>query len=87
MRCWLMVCQQVAQILGQLLERISVERVFRSFYHYGCAVQPGECDDLAAFLAEQAQRPPCGNYPIPVDVELVRHMATFFHRKQGKSRD
>ena len=31
----LTICQQVAQVLGEPLERISVEMVFRAFYHYG----------------------------------------------------
>jgi hypothetical protein len=43
-----------AQVLGEPLERISVEMVFRAFYHYSRAVQRGECDDLVAFLAEHA---------------------------------
>jgi hypothetical protein len=48
------VCQQVAQVLSEPLERISVEMVFRAFYHYRRAVQRGECEDLGAFLAEHA---------------------------------
>jgi hypothetical protein len=51
----LTICQQVAQVLGEPLERISVEMVFRAFYHYSRAVQRGEGDDLVAFLAEHAQ--------------------------------
>jgi Transposase DDE domain len=51
----LMVCQQVAQALSEPLERISVEMVFRAFYHYSRAVQRGEWDDLVAFLAEHAK--------------------------------
>jgi hypothetical protein len=51
----LRVCQQVAQVLSEPLERISVEMVFRAFYHYSRAVQRGECDDLVAFLAEHAK--------------------------------
>jgi len=51
----LTICQQVAQVLGEPLERISVEMVFRAFYHYSRAVQRGECDDLVAFLAEHAK--------------------------------
>jgi hypothetical protein len=51
----LTICQQVAQVLGEPLERISVEMVFRAFYHYSRAVQRGECDDLVTFLAEHAQ--------------------------------
>jgi hypothetical protein len=48
------ICQQVAQALGEPLERISVEMVFRAFYHYSRAVQRGECDDLVAFLVAHA---------------------------------
>jgi Transposase DDE domain len=51
----LTICQQVAQVLGEPLERISVEMVFRAFYHDSRAVQRGECDDLVTFLAEHAQ--------------------------------
>jgi len=51
----LTICQQVAQVLGEPLERIAVEMVFRAFYHYSHAVQRGEGDDLVAFLAEHAQ--------------------------------
>jgi hypothetical protein len=50
----LTICQQVAQGLGEPLERISVEMVCRAFYHDGRAVQGGACDDLVAFLVEQA---------------------------------
>ena len=51
----LTICQQVAQVLGEPLERISVEMVCRAFYHYSRAVQRGACDDLVAFLAEHAK--------------------------------
>src|SRR3989442_3052124 len=34
----LTICQQVAQVLGEPLERISVEMVFRALYHYSRAV-------------------------------------------------
>ena len=54
-RYWLTICQQVAQVLGEPLERISVEMVFRAFYHYSRAVQRGVCDDLVAFLVEHAK--------------------------------
>jgi hypothetical protein len=46
---------QVAQALGEPLERISVERVFRAFYHDSRAVPRGEGHDLVAFLAERAK--------------------------------
>jgi hypothetical protein len=51
----LTICQQVAEVLGEPLERISVEMVFRAFYHYSHAVQCGEADDLVRFLAEHAK--------------------------------
>lgn len=49
------ICQQVAQALGEPLERISVARVCRAFYHDSRAVQRGERDPLGSFLAEQAK--------------------------------
>ena len=51
----LTVCQQVAEVLGEPLERISVEMVFRALYHYSRAVERGACDDLVSFLAEHAK--------------------------------
>lgn len=51
----LTICQQVAQALGEPLERISVEMVFRALYHYGQAVQRGEYDDLVVFLTDHAK--------------------------------
>src|SRR6266481_3088413 len=51
----LTLCQQVAEVLGEPLERISVEMVFRAFYHYSRAVQRGEAADLVLFLAEHAK--------------------------------
>jgi hypothetical protein len=51
----LTLCQQVAEVLGEPVERISVEMVFRAFYHYSHAVQCGEADDLVLFLAEHAK--------------------------------
>ncbi len=51
----LTICQQVAQVLGEPLERISVEMVFRAFYHYSRAVQRGDAHDLVQFLAEHAK--------------------------------
>jgi IS4 transposase len=51
----LTLCQQVAEVLGEPLERISVEMVLRAFYHYSRAVQRGEADDLVLFLAEHAK--------------------------------
>jgi hypothetical protein len=49
------ICQQVAQALGEPLERISVEMVFRAFYHYSRAKQCGECEALVPFLVEHAK--------------------------------
>jgi hypothetical protein len=51
----LTICQQVAQALGEPLERISVEMVFRAFYHYSRAVQRGESDNVIQFLTEHAK--------------------------------
>jgi hypothetical protein len=48
------ICQQVAQVVGEPLERISVEMVLRAFYHDSRAVPRGECDDLVALLAAHA---------------------------------
>ena len=49
------ICQQVAQELGEPLERLSVEMGSRAFYHYSRAVQRGECDNLVAFLVEHVK--------------------------------
>jgi hypothetical protein len=49
------ICRQMAQALGEPLERISVEMVFRAFYHYSRAVQRGESGNLVSFLAEHAK--------------------------------
>ena len=49
------ICQQVTQALGEPLERLSVEMVFRAFYHYSRAVQHGESNHLVSFLAEHAK--------------------------------
>lgn len=51
----LTLCQQVAEVLGEPLERISVEMVFRALYHYSQAVQYGEGDELVPFLAKHAK--------------------------------
>jgi hypothetical protein len=48
------VCQQVAQSLNEPLERISVEMVFRAFYHYSRALTRGETLDLVAYLVQHA---------------------------------
>src|SRR5207237_193481 len=39
----LTICQQVAQVLGEPLERISVEMVFRALYHYRRAAESLGC--------------------------------------------
>jgi len=48
------VCQQVAQSLNEPLERISVEMVFRAFYHYSRALTRGETVDLVPYLVQHA---------------------------------
>jgi len=48
------LCPQVAQALQEPLERISVEMVFRAFYHFSRAVQRGESDTLIEFLVAHA---------------------------------
>ena len=49
------VCQETAMLLGQPLERISVEMVFRGFYHYSQALQKGSSRSLVSFLTEHAR--------------------------------
>jgi hypothetical protein len=51
----LTICQQVAQVLGEPLARISVAMVCRAFHHYSRAVQRGAADDLVPCLAEHAK--------------------------------
>jgi hypothetical protein len=51
----LTVCHQVAQSLNEPLERISVEMVFRAFYHYSRALTRGETVDLVAYLVQHAK--------------------------------
>lgn len=48
------ICQQVAIVLNQPLERISVEMVFRGFYHFSRAFQKGKSDNLVLFLVENS---------------------------------
>ena len=50
----LMIGQQVAEVVGEPLERLAVERVCRAVYHDGRAVQRGEYEDLLLFLTEHA---------------------------------
>jgi hypothetical protein len=49
------VCQQVAQSLTAPLEQISVEMVFRAFYHYSRALTRGEHRDLVPYLVQHAK--------------------------------
>jgi hypothetical protein len=51
----LYVCQQVAQSLNEPLEQISVEMVFRAFYHYSRALTRGEPIELVPYLAHHAK--------------------------------
>lgn len=49
------LCVDVAQALGEPVERISVEMVFRSLYHFSRAQQLGKDPVLIEFLVEHAQ--------------------------------
>lgn len=49
------LCHEVAWALGEPVERISVEMVFRSLYHYSVAYRRGETRDIVAFLAQHAK--------------------------------
>ena len=49
------VCQQVAQSLNEPLEQISLEMVFRAFYHYSRALTRGETVDLVTYLVHHAK--------------------------------
>lgn len=49
------LCAQVALALRQPLERISVEMVFRSLYHFSRARQQGRATDLVPFLVAYAK--------------------------------
>jgi hypothetical protein len=51
----LTIGQQVAEVVGEPVARLSVEMVFRAFYHYSRAVQCGEADALVLLLAEPAK--------------------------------
>jgi hypothetical protein len=48
------LCQQVASVLGQPLDRISVEMVFRGLYQYSRARQRGAASEVVAYLSAQA---------------------------------
>lgn len=49
------VCADVAVCLREPLQRISVEMVFRSFYHYARARQRGVDDELIPYICKHAQ--------------------------------
>jgi hypothetical protein len=49
------VCHQVAQSLNEPLEHISVEMVFRAFYHYSRALLRGETIELVPYLVQHAK--------------------------------
>lgn len=46
------VCQEVAVALNQPIERISVEMVFRAFYHFSQALLRGQASELVSYLVE-----------------------------------
>jgi hypothetical protein len=46
---------EVAKALGEAIEKISVEMVFRSLYHYSRAIERGEKVELIGFLAAHAK--------------------------------
>ena len=47
------LCDQIAEVKGLPLDRISVEMVYRGLYHFAGAVQRGEATDPVAYLASQ----------------------------------
>jgi hypothetical protein len=49
------LCDQVAAALEQPLEKISVEMVFRSLYHFARAIDLGENPELVPFLVHHAK--------------------------------
>jgi hypothetical protein len=49
------LCDAVAQELGEPLERISVEMVYRGLYHFAVAYQKGTAKDPVAYLAAPEQ--------------------------------
>ncbi len=46
---------EVAEVLGESIERISYEMVFRGMYHYAVAFKRGESEDIVGFLSENAR--------------------------------
>jgi hypothetical protein len=49
------LCEQVAERLSVPLDRISVQMVYRAFYHVGSAQRRGDTRDAVTFLADNAQ--------------------------------
>jgi len=49
------LCGEVAHALGEPLEQISVEMVFRSLYHFARALDSGQNPELVPFLAQHAK--------------------------------
>ena len=47
------LCDQIAEVKGLPLDRISVEMVYRGLYHFAGAVQRGKATDPVAYLASQ----------------------------------
>jgi hypothetical protein len=50
------LCAEIAQFLGYPPQRISVEMVYRSLYHYAGAVQRGERRGFVAWVTDPNQR-------------------------------
>lgn len=46
---------EVAQMMGESVERISQEMVFRGMYHFSVAYRRGEAQDIVEFLSENAR--------------------------------
>ncbi|MEK6592907.1 MAG: IS4 family transposase [Pseudomonadota bacterium] len=49
------LCGEVAHALGEPLEQISVEMVFRSLYHFARALDSGQHPELVPFLVQHAK--------------------------------
>jgi hypothetical protein len=47
------LCDQIAEVKGLPLDRISIEMVYRGLYHFAGALQRGEATDPVAYLASQ----------------------------------
>jgi len=47
------LCDQIAEVKGLPLDRISLEMVYRGLYHFAGAVQRGEATDPVTYLASQ----------------------------------